>query len=240
MLAPFLLYWQANAPVADFASAASDPAVHGSYYAPLLRELERLGIGYSARPARIEVVPTVDHWEARFLAAHVLIARGWERQLDTERDALFYEGSAALTASRYRAWLLDDAVSYVALPDAPLDYSAKSEAAAAAEHAPAVPARSHGARRIGGCSPCSARAPLAPARRADAIERRLVHAADPARGHVHGPHALHSLLGARERTRLRAACPGGWTLLRATSAGSVRVVIDFSPGRVFDHGPRCR
>src|SRR5262249_57387451 len=48
-LAPALLYWQANAPVADFASAASDPAVHAPYYAPLLGELQRLRIGYGAR-----------------------------------------------------------------------------------------------------------------------------------------------------------------------------------------------
>src|SRR5262249_48831539 len=34
VMAPFLLYWQANAPVADFASASADPAVESSYYAP--------------------------------------------------------------------------------------------------------------------------------------------------------------------------------------------------------------
>src|ERR1700737_400557 len=93
---PFLIYWQANAPVADFASAASDPAVHASYYAPLLGELQALGVGNSSRPARIEVVPTVDHWEARFLAPHVALARGWERQLDNGRDALFYDESTPL------------------------------------------------------------------------------------------------------------------------------------------------
>ncbi len=68
VLAPFLLYWQANAPVADYISAASDPAVQASYYTPLLGELHTLGVGYSARPARIEVVPTRDHWEARYVA----------------------------------------------------------------------------------------------------------------------------------------------------------------------------
>ena len=43
VLAPLLLYWQANAPVADFAAAVADPAVHASYYAPLLGELRTLG-----------------------------------------------------------------------------------------------------------------------------------------------------------------------------------------------------
>src|SRR5262249_5491554 len=109
-------------------SAVSDPGVNGSYYAPLVRELGRLGVGYSARPARIEVVPTIDHWEARFIAPHVALARGWERQLDTGRDALFYGGSVPLQAARYRSWLSAQAISYVALPDAPMDYSARSEA----------------------------------------------------------------------------------------------------------------
>ena len=88
VLAPLLLYWQANAPVTDFASAAADPSVHASYYSPLLAELTRLGVGSGASPARIEVVPTADHWEARFIAPHVAIARGWERQLDNVRSAL--------------------------------------------------------------------------------------------------------------------------------------------------------
>ena len=64
--------------------------MHASYYAPLLGELQRLRVGYGARPARIEAVPTVDHFEARFLALHVALARGWERQLDNRRNALFY------------------------------------------------------------------------------------------------------------------------------------------------------
>ncbi len=58
VLAPFLLYWQVNAPLSDFASTLSNPSVEASYYAPLLDELRALGVGYAARPARIEVVPT--------------------------------------------------------------------------------------------------------------------------------------------------------------------------------------
>jgi hypothetical protein len=33
--------------------------------------------------------------------------------------------------------------------------------------------------------------------------------------------------------------PGGWTGVWASTPGSVRVGIDFSPARIFDHGPRC-
>jgi hypothetical protein len=126
-LAPFLLYWQLNAPVTDFASAASDPSEHASYYAPILSRLDALGATDPRHPMRIEVVTTANHSDASRLAPHVALARGWERQLDREHNALFYD-SGALTAASYRAWLLDAAVAYVALPDAPLDYSASSEA----------------------------------------------------------------------------------------------------------------
>ncbi|HTR90014.1 MAG TPA: hypothetical protein VMG62_07900, partial [Solirubrobacteraceae bacterium] len=49
-LAPFLLYWQVNAPVSDFLAAAGDPGVRASYYRPLLAELRRLGVGYGGPP----------------------------------------------------------------------------------------------------------------------------------------------------------------------------------------------
>ena len=128
LLAPLLFYWQATAPVTDFASTLSNPSVNASFYEPLIVELHALGIGYGARPARIEVVATADHWEARYVAPHVMIARGWERQLDTYRNSLFYGAAKPLTAERYRTWLTQNAISYVALPDAPLDYSARTEA----------------------------------------------------------------------------------------------------------------
>jgi hypothetical protein len=128
LVAPLLIYWQVNAPVDDFLAAHGDPAVKSSYYAPLLGELRALGVGYSARPARIEVVPANDHWEARWVAPFIPLARGWERQLDTRENALFYEQSKLLTAARYRAWLSEEAVSYIALPDYALDYSGVAEA----------------------------------------------------------------------------------------------------------------
>ena len=55
------------------------------------------------------------------------LARGWERQLDTKDNALFYDGR--LTPAPYDAWLHRLAVRYVAVADAELDYSAKQEVA---------------------------------------------------------------------------------------------------------------
>jgi hypothetical protein len=130
-LVPLLLYWQLVTPVRDLSSIAGDPSVNASYYAPVLSELRRLladrPIG--GEPAIVEVPLTKAHWEAAYLAGHegISLARGWERQLDTRYAALFYRPS--LTASAYRAWLAENKVEYVALPDAPLDKAGSAEGA---------------------------------------------------------------------------------------------------------------
>jgi hypothetical protein len=238
-LAPLLFYWQANAPVADFAAAASDPSVNASYYAPLLGELRALGVGYGARPVRIEVVATADHWEARWLAPHVMLARGWERQLDLYRNGLFYDESKRLSAASYRAWLAQNAISYIALPDAPLDYSAHAEA------------RLLRGGRLGylreiwhsrhwrlfavlGASPLAQ--PPAVLERADSDSLTLYApraGAYTVRVHFTPYWALASGSGCVGRA------PGDWTQVRARRAGSLHVVIRFSLARVLSHAPRC-
>jgi hypothetical protein len=55
----------------------------------------------------------------------VELARGWNRQLDTTRNALFYQ--SVLTAADYRLWLHQWAVGYVVLPATELDYAAVAE-----------------------------------------------------------------------------------------------------------------
>ena len=67
--------------------------MNASYYAPLLGELRALGVGYARAPARIEVVATRDHWRGALPRPHVMLARGWERQLDVQRNAIFYESA---------------------------------------------------------------------------------------------------------------------------------------------------
>jgi hypothetical protein len=242
VLAPLLLYWQANAPVADFSAAASDPAVASSYYTPLIGELHSLGIGYGARPARIEVVATADHWEARWLAPHVMLARGWERQLDTYRNGLFYDG-VRLSAARYRAWLSQNAISYVALSDAPLDYSAKAEA------------RLVGGGRTGGQAPylkevwhsrhwrlyaVQSATPLAqpPARLSNASSDTLkLEAPRPGSYLVRVHFTPYWALSVGSGCVSHA--PGDWTEVQARRAGTLELVIRFSLARVFAHGARC-
>jgi hypothetical protein len=118
-----LLLWQWVPAVAEAATGHPDPSRLSSYYQPMLHYLEpRVGV-----PTRVEIPPTRDHWEARWVAAAVPLARGWERQVDNSENPLFYTRSG-LTAATYLAWLQANGVGWVALPDVSLDYSAVKEA----------------------------------------------------------------------------------------------------------------
>jgi hypothetical protein len=116
------LYWQFNASVAQIARSVGDPSTAEAYFRPVARWLSE----HDAQGMRIEVPPTANHWEAAYLAPKFELARGWLRQLDTTRDDLFYD-KEDLTPASYAAWLRSNAISYVALPDAPLDYSSQEE-----------------------------------------------------------------------------------------------------------------
>lgn len=113
--------WQVAQPVQDIGHGNGQPYVPRT--AALVRELRTL----RAYTARVEAVPQYGHWESDQLASVVPLARGWERQLDTVRDPLFYSG-ATLTAAAYHAWLAFDAVRYVAISSAVPDSAARSEA----------------------------------------------------------------------------------------------------------------
>ena len=116
-----LAYWQLYPAVRDVVRASGDPSLDAAYHAPLVRYLE-------GRPGafRVEIPFTENHWEALHVARSIPLARGWERQLDRRHGALFYDGR--IDARRYRAWLDEHAVAYVALPDVALDYAGREEA----------------------------------------------------------------------------------------------------------------
>ena len=116
------LYWQLTASVTQIARSVGDPSTASAYFHPAARWLREHG----AAGTRIEVPPTANHWESAYLATKFELARGWLRQLDTTRDDLFYD-EKKLTPASYGAWLRNNAISYVALPDAPLDYSSVAE-----------------------------------------------------------------------------------------------------------------
>jgi hypothetical protein len=116
------LYWQVTASVSQIARSVGDPSTSRGYFQPPSRWLRAHG----GSGVRVEVPPTANHWESAYLASQVELARGWLRQLDTTRDDIFYDESE-LTSATYGRWLRQNAISYVALPDAPLDYSSATE-----------------------------------------------------------------------------------------------------------------
>jgi hypothetical protein len=124
LLAPALVaaaVWQVAQPAADLGQGNAPPFAPQT--AALVRELGAL----RADTARVEAVPQYGHWESQELADAVPLARGWERQLDIERNPLFYDGS--LSPATYRDWLQYNAVRYVALSTATPDPAAAGEAA---------------------------------------------------------------------------------------------------------------
>ncbi|WFE41588.1 hypothetical protein [Micromonospora sp. WMMD998] len=121
-------WWQPPVVTADLRSAG-DPTADPAYFAPLRAELGRRGL-----TGRVEVPPTRNYWEAARLG-EVPLARGWLRQADIDRNPLFFTTvpgapgtGVPLTADSYRAWLLDNAVQYVAVPDAELSWVGRPEA----------------------------------------------------------------------------------------------------------------
>jgi len=196
-----------------------NPSMRAAYFQPLIGFLRR----DDTPLGRVEVVPTALHWEAAYVAPYFPLARGWERQLDTANNALFYE-PGKLNASSYRAWLFANGVRFVALPDVPLDYAAVAEGRIVRRGVPGLRPVWH--------SP-----------------HWRVFAVTGAPGLVSGPARLlrsagsevlldvtrAGLIVVRERyvdawhvTRGQATvrrAPGGWLALRATRAGLVELRI---------------
>ncbi|MFJ2081806.1 hypothetical protein ACI2KV_27695 [Micromonospora chokoriensis] len=116
------VWWQSPVMTSDVTRAGA-PESSPAFHRPLVEELQR------RQPVgRVEVVPLRDHWESAYLPPTVPLARGWERQVDSDRNALFYDGT--LNAQTYERWLHDEAVTYVAIaPDAPADRWGRDEAA---------------------------------------------------------------------------------------------------------------
>ncbi len=106
-----------------YRSYQDSAAATAGYWRPALAFLRRQSPGY-----RVEVVATSGHWEAYYLArSGVSLARGWYRQSDFPQNTILYQD--AITPSAYNTWLRSLGISYVLLPDVPLDYSSQAEAA---------------------------------------------------------------------------------------------------------------
>jgi hypothetical protein len=202
------------------AEAHGDPSTQASFY-----DAPRAFLEHAAKPGeRVEVAFTHNHWEAAYLATVVQLARGWERQLDEKANPLFYDGRT-LTPALYHRWLRRNAVRWVALPDAPLDYSARAEAKLIERGVPYL--------RL---------ADSAPGWKIYEVRGTDPPASDGARVTAANPNGFDVVTSrttvVRQRYtrywRARGACvtrgPDGWTKVEPTGAGQVQVRAKFRLG----------
>ena len=114
--------WNVSPYAVNLLQGVRDTSARPTYWQPVIAFLRaRVSPSY-----RVEVVDTVDHWEAAYLPpAGIPIARGWYRQDDFPFNRALYRH---LSASSYVAWLHHLGVRWVVLTSQPADYSARSEA----------------------------------------------------------------------------------------------------------------
>jgi hypothetical protein len=224
------LYWQVTASVTQIARSMGDPSTSAAYFEPLQRWLRTNG----GEGLRIEVPPTANHWESAYLAPQFDLARGWLRQIETTRDDIFY-ADGLLTDATYRAWLHHNAIRFVALPDAPLDYSSVAERRLVLRDPPYLDLRwSTPQWRV---YEVRNPAPLvAPLNGGEADIRRVSHHGFALDVHRPGDFLVrvnftpYWSIARGEGCLLRR---GDWTLARAARPGVFRVAADFSIQRAW-------
>jgi hypothetical protein len=233
LLVPVLIYWQWSPVVRDLENVHAQPSVNAGYYAPVRDFLRGTP---NSKAYRVEVLPAAHHWESAYVPRGIYIARGWERQLDRKLNPIFYED--LLTFDEYRNWLDELGVGFVAVPDAPLDYAAESEAMLIAREPPyleqAFSSADWTVYRVRDPAPLAVGAgylvKLTP-------EGFVVDADAPGtvlvRVHWTPYWSIEQGTGCVEQS------PGGFTTLDVTEPGRFRVGVDFSPLRALDRGPRC-
>ena len=231
LLATFALAlgWQVVPPIPDTFQSLGDPSTAKSYYQPLERWLSDHG----AERERLEVPYTFNHWETAYLSPKFSLARGWLRQADVSRNRLFYDDR--LTSERYRRWLLENGVRWVALPDSRLDYSAEQEAAIVRSEPPylrlkATPGnwRVYAVRDAGpmlqvGAGGSGELTSLGP-------ESFTLSVTKP------GDFVVRVRATPYWRLKEGGGClgrAGDWTLVRAAHPGTFRVITRFSPARAW-------
>jgi hypothetical protein len=224
--------WVVWGPVRETLAVAGSEATSASYYAPVKRFLAEQHGG----PVRVEVPLTRSHWEAAELAPTVSLARGWEKQLETRYDDVLLR--RGLTAASYDGWLHEQAVTYVALPDVPLDPSSAQEGRLIRGGLPylkEVFASAHWRIfRVLAPTPLASGPGTLTSLGHDSFSLR---ARAPGRFLVRVHFTRYWTLTRGSGCVARA--PGGWTAVSARTPGMVVVSASFSLGRAFSSGGSC-
>jgi hypothetical protein len=213
--------WVAWGPIVQNLRVAGDLSTRAAYYLPV----ERFFAQHGGSTLRVEVPFTRSHWEAALLAPHVALAGGWDKQLGKRYAAVL--GGRRLTPAAYERWLDQNAVSYVALADVPLDGSSAREAALVRSGMPFLrEVFSEGGWRV--YRVLGARPIVEGPGRLTTLGHDsftlLARAAGSFLVRVHyTPWWTVTNGGARV-----AAAPGGWTALRVSRPGRVTVSARFS------------
>ncbi len=221
LIATAMVLWQIDGPLSQSIGASLDPASSYSFYTPAIRFLEDHSAG---RPMRIEVPFTSSHWDAAILGARFDLARGWERQLDTDYDALFY--APRLTAGAYRAWLLRTGVRYVVLAHTSMDFSSVQEAALIRRGLPFLREVFNSPRwriyAVIGAEPLAAGPGELTAMTGDGFTLRAAH---PGRFLVRVHYTPYWRVSSGQGSVAKA--PGGWTEVICDRAGPISIDAQF-------------
>jgi hypothetical protein len=227
-----LLYLGIQAPVQNVVVSSGQASTTAAFYRPLLGFLA----GHGGAPFRIEIPFTALHWEADWVAPHVAIARGWERQLDIRENPIFYR-RGALTPASYRSWLHENAIRFVALAATSLDPSAQAEAAL-------IRSGPGYLRPIAHVGPWRVYAVRDPTPIAQGVARITALGPDwlTLRARRPGRVTVHVHFSPYWEIVQGAGCVSagpGTTRLELRDAGRVRLAIRFALGRIGAHSPRC-
>ena len=226
-----LLYLQWQAPVRDVRTADDNSEVTFAYFQPMMTYLSH----QPGPPFRIEIPFTLFHWEAYAVAPEFPLARGWERQLDTRYNQIFYNGT--LTPAKYDAWLHELAIRYVAVADAELDYSAKQEVALIDRGLPylhlVLKTRHWRVYAVDRPTPIVTGAATLQQLGPNYLQLTAQHAGTALiRVHYSPYWAVTQGAGC-------VAKAGDFTRLTIKRPGPIHIAIDFSPTRVGATSPRC-
>lgn len=219
------LAWQVVTPARQTSEALGDPATERSYYEPLVAWLGDHG----AQRDRIEIPHTFNHWETAYVSPQFSLARGWLRQLDLERNRIFYEGEP--TQASYRQWLLEKGIRWVAASDARLDYSAQDEDRLVREEPPYLRLRGRLEhwRIYEVVRPAPLLSPVGTGRASLAAlgpESFVLSVERPGRFVVRVGHTPYWDGG----SGVCVGKAGDWTLVRVSAPGEVRIRTNFSAG----------
>jgi hypothetical protein len=118
--------WSVQFGVVATVQWAGDKSVEAEFHQPLIDEIQARSA--DGKPVgRVEIPFTDNHWEAYFVASQLPYARGWERQIDLDRNEELYDPE--LSRGEYHGWLHRNAVRWVAVPDVDLDEGGEPEGA---------------------------------------------------------------------------------------------------------------